>query len=213
MDSSVAEPFLEAMESADSLLSLPESEFAAVVETLPPEARNRGNDLLHRLEQHHQEKQSRLASILSRMDKGDAARGRQLFMSEKAKCSACHRVGDEGHRVGPELTTIGGNRSAADLLESLIFPSASIVRDYELCKILTVDGRVLNGIVINDSAATLSLQKSNGEVVQLHRSDIESIRPSAVSMMPSGLDELISDSELVDIVKYLQTLQPPSASG
>ena len=126
-------------------------------------------------------------------------------MSEKSKCSSCHRIGDQGKRVGPDLTTIGANRSAADLLESLVFPSASIVRDYESYKVLTVDGRALTGLLVSESADAIEIQQASGEKVLLQHDDIERLEPNAVSIMPSGLDEALTETELLDVVMYLQT--------
>ena len=165
------------------------------------------NELLGRLRGHQQQKRLRLEGLREQVRLGDVVRGKKIFLSEKSKCSACHRIGQQGHRVGPDLTTIGSNRSASDLLESIVFPSASIVRDYDSQKVLTLDGRILTGLLVTENADTIVIQQSSGEKVSLSREDIDQMTPSAISIMPSGLDEALSESELADVVAYLQSLR------
>ncbi|MCA9160662.1 MAG: c-type cytochrome, partial [Planctomycetales bacterium] len=148
-----------------------------------------------------------LQGLRDKLAQGNAARGKTVFASEKAKCSTCHRVADQGLRVGPDLTTIGLNRSADDLLESILFPSATIVRDYDPYKIMTVDGRVLSVIIVGETQAAIEVQQASGEKLKLPRDDIEQIVPSEVSIMPAGLEEVLSEADLLDVVTYLQSLK------
>ena len=202
-----ADQFLEAVAKSVSLLSLPEHELSDVIKRFPRESIARGNLILDRLKQYHQQKMMRLQGLRDRLGDGDQSRGKKLFASEKAKCSACHRVGGQGHAVGPDLTTIGSNRSANDLLESIVFPSASIVRDYATYQVLTVNGQVFSGVLMTESNDSIELQQSNGKLVRLLQSEIESISPGSVSIMPAGLDGVLSEDELMDVVKYLQSLK------
>ena len=76
---------------------------------------------------------------------GDVRRGQLVFNSEKAACFTCHAIGYRGGNVGPDLTKIGQVRTERDLLEAILFPSASFVRSYEPVVVATTDGKVLNG--------------------------------------------------------------------
>jgi putative heme-binding domain-containing protein len=201
-----AQRFLDAIESADALMSLAEHELSDIIKRFPPQTLDHANRLLDRLKDHHQQKVLRLESLRGKLAGGDATRGEQVFMGEKSKCSSCHRVGKKGKAVGPDLTTIGANRSASDLLESIVFPSASIVRDYESHKVLTADGHVLTGLVIAESTDTIELQQSNGDKVKIHQDDVEQISASSVSVMPAGLDEALTEQDMLDVVRYLQDL-------
>ena len=111
-----------------------------------------------------------------------------------------------GQAVGPDLTTIGANRSATDLLESVVFPSASIVRDYTTYQVLTRHGQVFSGLLVGESSDVIRLQLPNGKHVQILEADVDRMEPQSVSVMPAGLDDLLTESELVDVVKYLQSL-------
>ena len=204
---SVADQFLAVVHDAAALLSLPEQELSDVIKHFPRESISRGNKILDRLKMHHQEKLDRLEKLRSRLSEGNATRGRLLFATQKAKCSSCHRVGDLGKAVGPELTTIGANRSATDLLESIVFPSASIVRDYSTCKVLTLNGRAFSGILVSESPDTIQLQQASGKLVRIPQSDIERVDLGSVSIMPAGLEQALTESELLDIVRYLQSLK------
>jgi putative heme-binding domain-containing protein len=177
-----------------------------VIKRFPRESLDRANRLLDRLKQHHGQQQLRLESLRNRLVEGDPTRGQQVFAGEKAKCSSCHRVGKVGKAVGPDLTTIGSVRSANDLLESIVFPSASIVRDYGTHQILTIDGRALTGLVVSESADAIQLQQASGDRVKVKHDDIEQITTGKLSIMPAGLDEALTEKELLDVVRYLQSL-------
>lgn len=206
-DHDVAQAFLSSISSNPALLSLAEHELFGVFNRFPPELLGDANQLLEQLKQHEQQKLVRLQGLRDKLAQGNAARGKIVFASEKAKCATCHRVADQGLRVGPDLTTIGLNRSADDLLESILFPSASMVRDYDPYRIMTVDGRVLSGIIVGESQSAIELQQASGELLRLPRDDIEQIAPSEVSIMPAGLDEVLSETELLDVVTYMQSLK------
>ena len=198
--------FLDNLERAASLDSLAEAEVSDIVKRFPRPMLKRGNTLLDRLKEVHQARVARLHRLRDQLGQGDAARGKLVFQSDRAKCASCHRIGQTGKAVGPDLSSIGGNRSATDLLESIIFPSASIVRDYGTHQLLTSDGRALQGMVVSESNSTLVLQQASGEQIQIDLKDIETIQPSNVSIMPTGLDGVLKESELLDVVRYLQTL-------
>ncbi len=201
----VIDAFVDAVGSAKSLNTLAENELSDVVKRFPKEKLAGVNGLLDRLKQHEQAKLIRLSELKERIFAGDAERGRTVFFSEKAKCSACHRVGDKGQRVGPDLTTIGANRSIHDLLESIVVPSASIVRDYETYSVLTVDGRVINGLIAKETTAELVIQQANGEKVTVAREEIDTVNTNPVSIMPNGLEEALSETDLADVIAYLKS--------
>lgn len=207
-DAEVAAEFLAALGTAKAFLTLNEVELSDVIIRFPAEQRVYGNELLDRLKVAEQQKRSRLESFRDRLVEGDIRRGRQVVFSEQAKCSSCRRIGDQGKQVGPDLTTIGANRSGSDLLESIVFPSASIVRDYGTYQVLTVDGRVLVGLMAGESVDSIQLQPASGELIHLNRDEIEQIIASPVSTMPIGLDAAVSDAGLLDVVTYLQSLKP-----
>ncbi|RMG35428.1 MAG: hypothetical protein D6725_12570 [Planctomycetota bacterium] len=213
----LAADFVETMAGARALTSLEPSELSDVVKRFPSTALPAANQLLERLRQEQQRRVALLDQLLGALATGDPKRGEAIFFSEKAKCSTCHRIGQRGGRIGPDLTGIGENRSPMDLLESIVFPSATIVRDYEPYAVVLADGRVLTGLIARDDGHVVTLQPAEGPPVELDRANIEAIVPQTVSLMPSGFDKQLTRQQLIDLVAFLRTcrrgaraLQPPA---
>ncbi len=148
---------------------------------------------------------ARFVELEEHIGGGDVGRGRRIFFGDKASCSTCHAIGDEGGNLGPDLTTIGLVRSGHDLLEAVLFPSASMVPDFTPFLIETADD-VHAGIIERDAPGSVSLRMGADERRVIDRDDILSIEPSPVSIMPEGLDAEMSDEELIDLIAFLQSL-------
>ena len=136
---------------------------------------------------------------------GDAARGRQVFFGSKAACSACYPIGGEGRQVGPDLGKIGSVRTPADLLEAIVFPSASFAREYEPYTVVTKDGDVHVGTVERDTPESLHLRTPDD--LRLPRASVKKIEPSKVSVMPQGLEAQLTRQELADLIAFLTSLK------
>ena len=129
---------------------------------------------------------------------GEPARGRAVF---NRTCLPCHKLFDAGGNVGPELT--GSDRANPDyILENVLDPSAAVSRDYTVTSVATADGRLVSGIIREQTPTSLVVQTANERVV-LPRDDIEAIKPSTTSMMPEGLLEPLSTQEIRDLFAYL----------
>ena len=135
---------------------------------------------------------------------GDVRRGQLVFHSEKAACYSCHAIGYRGGNVGPDLTRIGSVRSERDLLEAIVFPSASLVRSFEPIAVATSDGKVYNGLLRGETADELRLATGVNQEARIARREIDEIRPSTVSIMPAGLDQQLTHQELADLVAFLK---------
>jgi putative membrane-bound dehydrogenase-like protein len=150
--------------------------------------------------------QSQVAATLNRLGPGDPIRGLQLFRSNKAQCSGCHRLGYVGGEIGPELTRIGGSRTREALLEAILFPSARLEQSYQSTKVLTVDGQIYNGLIKRqDASGTVELQLTVDKTITLKTEDIERQEPSSVSIMPAGMLELLTIDELSDLLALLES--------
>jgi putative heme-binding domain-containing protein len=113
-------------------------------------------------------------------------------------------VGYRGGHLGPDLTSVGTIRTERDLLESIVYPSASFVRSYEPIFVLTKDGDDYTGVLRKDAAEELILATGPETEVHLRRSDIAEMRPGTVSLMPQGLETTFTKQELADLVAFLK---------
>lgn len=138
---------------------------------------------------------------------GDPKRGKMIFLSEKAKCAACHKVRSQGGDIGPDLSQIGGKFDRTHLIESILDPSAEILQGYHATVLTTKSGRVLTGIVKTESAAAIALVDAEGKTHTVSRDDIESREISKVSLMPAGFGEGITPAEFTDLIAYLMALR------
>ncbi len=134
--------------------------------------------------------------------KGDPVRGEKLFADASKLCITCHRMGDQGLHFGPDLTNIGAMRGKWDILEATIFPSASIVRYYEMVHVRTKEGE-FSGIITDETEETMVLSAAPGAEVTIRTEDIVEAKYSNVSLMPEVFDALLSPEDLADLIAYL----------
>ena len=160
--------------------------------------------VLAKLEAGLADQRAKLETLLAELPKGDVRRGQQVFNGSKAVCLTCHQMGYVGGKTGPDLTRIGGTRGERDLLEAIVYPSASFVRSYEPVTATTLDGRTVNGVLRRDDAAGLVVAVSATEEVRIPRAELESLRPGTVSLMPAGFDQQLTRQELADLVAFLK---------
>jgi putative membrane-bound dehydrogenase-like protein len=135
---------------------------------------------------------------------GSAERGRAVFHNpEKAPCLKCHRMRDQGVAIGPELTGVGARFPRAHLIESVLEPSRTISPSFETVAVALTDGRVLAGVRTAETATTLSLADTEAKVHVLMKAEIETQRPQSLSLMPEGLEKLLTADEFVDLIAFL----------
>ncbi|APW61961.1 PVC-type heme-binding CxxCH protein [Paludisphaera borealis] len=169
-----------------------------------PETRKAAEGLYARLNADAAKQNARVDALLAKVAEGDVRRGQLVFHGEKAACFTCHAIGYRGGDVGPDLTKVGGVRSERDLLEAIVYPSASLIRSFEPVVLATTDGKVINGLLRNETSDELVLITGANQQTRVARADVEEIRPSTVSIMPAGLDQQLTTQELVDLVAFLK---------
>jgi putative heme-binding domain-containing protein len=185
----------------------PKEALDKLVAQLPPELRDKGASLLDQWRRADQ------ASALFTFPEEagfiggkDAESGRSVFFG-KAACAACHAVGPNGGKVGPDLTKIGAVRSFRDLLESILRPSSTFAQGYEPYLAVTADGAEILGILVRQSPDAITLRDASGAEVQLHRSVVRELRRQSVSLMPEGLTDSLTLQERRDLMAFLQSLR------
>ena len=136
---------------------------------------------------------------------GDAARGRGVFEG-KGACLSCHRVNNVGSRKAPDLSDIGAVRSAGSLERSLRDPSTQMMPINRPVRVVTRDGRTINGRRLNEDTYTVQLTDEEGRLYSLMKSDLREFNVSTKSTMPSYEKELSSE-EMADVISYLLSLK------
>ena len=155
------------------------------------------------------QQERRLDELAGFLPKGDAERGEKLFSNRnRSKCITCHLKGEKGVRLGPDLTWIGAIRSERDLLEAIVYPSASIARYHEVVNVVTKDGKTVSGLMVKETVDAMFLSSAEGVVKAVAFQDIEHARYSNVSLMPEGLDKVLKPEEIADLVAYLKASKP-----
>jgi putative heme-binding domain-containing protein len=153
-------------------------------------------------------KKERMGALaLAATKKGDAASGRRNFEAGKGACIACHKIGNVGNEVGPNLSKIGGIRVERELVESILFPSNSIARDYDLNSFQLTDGTSVLGLIKGRSAEGVTIVEASGQSRLLPQESIAASTQLTTSLMPSGLDAMFSEQELLDLVAFLRSLK------
>jgi putative heme-binding domain-containing protein len=114
-------------------------------------------------------------------------------------------VAGEGAIFGPDLTNIGQIRSNHDILEAILYPSASFAREYETTKITTKTATYV-GVLKDQLSDAIIISTGPGLQVRIPRSEIILIEPISISMMPVGLGEQLTPIELSNLMAYLNTL-------
>lgn len=133
---------------------------------------------------------------------GDARAGRTLFFG-KAGCSSCHLVHGKGGFIAPNLTTYARNRSAQNILDSILNPDSPLVSTSRVATVTTVAGRQITGVLRNEDAFDLALQTKDGRYHFFSRSELSNITYSDHSLMPRDYGTRLSRNELSDVVAFL----------
>jgi putative heme-binding domain-containing protein len=136
---------------------------------------------------------------------GNAAHG-QVVAETKGACLSCHRINGKGARKAPNLSDIGANRSAGSLERSLTDPSSQMWPINRPIRIVTKDGRVINGRRVNEDTYTVQIADEEGRLLSLSKAELREFTVSTKSTMPSYAKELTSE-ELADVVSYLLSLK------
>lgn len=193
------------LKEAKGLSSLRADVLKTLFAKYPATVQDRGNELLALLNVDAAGQSAHIDELLKELKDGDVRRGQAVFNSQKAACFSCHTVGYLGGKIGPDLTSIGQARTERDLLESVIYPSASFVRSFEPYIITTKSDESYGGVLKKDAADEVVLATGPGAEVRIPRADITEMRPGTVSVMPTGLEQQMTKQELADLLAFLKS--------
>jgi putative membrane-bound dehydrogenase-like protein len=131
---------------------------------------------------------------------GDSTRGKAVFQKS---CANCHRRGAEGQEVGPNLATVVGH-APEKLLTNILDPNVDIQPGYQAYTCLLDSGEVLSGLLVSETANSVTIKQANGVLRSIARGEIEKLQNSNKSFMPEGLEDNISQQDMADLIRFLR---------
>lgn len=155
-----------------------------------------------------------IEELLPRADA--AATGRDYEAGRRAlaagACLRCHRIGDEGGRIGPDLTAVGKRYDNKALLESILLPSKVVDPKYRYTAYVLINGKVVQGrpIGVSSKEITIETDPLSGASIKIQRDAIEESSPAQVSPMPGGLADVLTADEILDLLAYLRAGGDPT---
>ncbi len=144
--------------------------------------------------------------------RGDVAQGKIVF-NTIGTCNKCHKIRGEGKEVGPDLSEIGSKLSREDMYVSILNPSAGVSHNYETYSLLTTDGIVLTGMLVNQTDKSVTMRNAEAVEQTVPADEVESLKKQPLSLMPADLQKNLTVRNLVDLVDYLVLLRKPTENG
>jgi putative membrane-bound dehydrogenase-like protein len=140
--------------------------------------------------------------------KGDSTTGKAVF---QRVCATCHKLGETGFEVGPNLAALK-EKSPEAILIAVLDPNRAFESRYGSFTMATTDGRVLSGLISSEAAAAVTLRRQEGKEDVVLRRDIEELKASGLSIMPEGMEKDLSHKDLADVIAFLEGIGPPPKS-
>jgi len=152
----------------------------------------------------NEERSAAIARYLAEMPQDtDSSRGAQVF---EQRCATCHRLGESGAVVGPNLALVR-NRTPRALLEAILDPNREVQPGYVNYVALDDAGRTVTGILTADSTTSVTLTRDKGEAETVLKQNLEALRSTGKSLMPEGLEKDISPVQMADLLAFLAEMQ------
>lgn len=132
--------------------------------------------------------------------KADSNRGKTIFTKN---CATCHKVGDVGVNVAPDISD-SRTKQPVQILTDVLQPNRAIDNNYVSYSVVTTDGKLLTGIIASDTASSITLKQPEGKSATLLRTEIEELRSNGISLMPEGLEKDIPPQDMADLVAFIK---------
>jgi putative membrane-bound dehydrogenase-like protein len=130
----------------------------------------------------------------------DATRGKLVF---EKNCSTCHKVGDLGVNVAPDISD-SRTKTAAQILADVIQPNRAIDSNYIGYQVLLADGTIATGLLAAETSTSITLKQPGGKVLTVARDEIEQLKATGVSLMPDGLEKNIPQQDMADLLSFIK---------
>lgn len=140
---------------------------------------------------------------------GNVNRGMTVF---RTKCAICHRVGDVGHQVAPDLSSVQ-NKSSADLLLAILDPNREAQPNFNVYVVKTKRGKTYSGIIQSETVSSITLLQAEGKRNVILRSTVEELNSTGASLMPEGFEKDLKRQDLADVIAFIKSIKGKGSSG
>ncbi len=118
-------------------------------------------------------------------------------------CTTCHKVGEIGVDVGPDISD-SRVKTPAQLLTSILDPNQAIDNNYFSYSVIKTSGQVETGIIVSETASSITIRQPEGKMVSILRQDIEELKSNGVSLMPVGLEKDLNKQQMADLISFIK---------
>lgn len=154
--------------------------------------------------------QTTVSAALEQLALGNADRGEILFRhSLGAGCAKCHSLDDSRNGFGPSLRNIGSRSNARHIAQSIVAPSEVITEGFNQQSIITDEGKVYSGVLLEESGLSISLGQSTGQRIDIPKSSIEARKSNPISAMPD-LSKTLTPMQVADLTAFLLSMKEPA---
>jgi putative heme-binding domain-containing protein len=136
----------------------------------------------------------------------DSRRGLEVF---RKTCATCHRLGDVGHAVGPDLASVG-DKSPQGLLIAVLDPNRAVEARYLNYYAVTKNGLTSTGVLASETATSITLVGPEGKKQVILRTDLEEFFSTGKSAMPEGLEKDLKPQDLADLIAFIRSAGGPA---
>ena len=140
--------------------------------------------------------------------RGDAARGREIY---QVRCASCHRAADVGVELGPDLLTVAA-AGRESVLTNILDPDREVAPRFAAWTAQLKNGEEVSGLLVAESPDTLRLRLAGGGEQSIARGEVETLHSAGSSLMPSGLEEGLSPTQMADLLRFIESLTEPPVS-
>ena len=150
---------------------------------------------------------SQLAAVETPLSVEEISNAKRLI--QENGCLSCHRIGETGSYVGPDLDGVGAHRSPEQLRASLVSPKKEVLPENRTVHLVTSDGKTVMGRLLNQDGFSVQLIDSSSQLRSFEKSGLREFTIVITNPMPSYADRL-SAQDLTDLVRYLSSLKDGS---
>jgi putative heme-binding domain-containing protein len=143
-------------------------------------------------------------------ERGNAAKGEQLYHSNRLNCVQCHQIGGAGGKLGPDMSTIGASAPLDYVIESVLIPTAKVKEGYHGVSYTLTDGGAMTGVPFEENATAVRIRVPGGLEMDVPKAKIKASEIIG-SLMPAGLVDALNDEEKINLFAFLGSVGRPGA--